>query len=65
MNTALIQDGYLLAVVPPVLRQEYMAAIRSYQQKGASEPFYTFIAERVVESEKEVIRLLHIPPAGG
>jgi len=62
MNTALIQDGYLLAVVPPLLRQEYMAAIRGYQQKGAAEPFCDFIAARVLESEKEIMRLLHIPP---
>jgi Fic family protein len=62
MNTALIQDGYLLAVVPPILRQEYMAAVRGYQQKGASEPFCDFIAGRVLESEKEIMRLLHIPP---
>jgi Fic family protein len=62
MNTALIQDGYLLAVVPPILRQEYMAAIRGYQLKGAAEPFCDFIAERVIESEKEIMRLLHIPP---
>ena len=62
MNTALIQDGYMLAIVPPVLRQEYMAAIRGYQQKGLAEPFCDFIAGQVLESEKEVMRLLHIPP---
>jgi Fic family protein len=61
MNTALIQDGYMLSVIPPILRQEYMVAIREYQQKGAAEPFYDFIAQRVLESEKEVMRLLHIP----
>ena len=60
MNTALIQDGYMLAVVPPILRQDYMAAIRRYQQKGTAEPFCDLIAERVLESEKEIIRLLHI-----
>jgi len=37
MNTALIQDGYMLAIVPPVLRAEYLAAIRLYQQKGDAE----------------------------
>jgi Fic family protein len=62
MNTALIQDGYMLAVIPPILRQEYLSAIRRYQQNGATEPFCDFIAERVLESEKEVMRLLHIPP---
>jgi len=62
MNAALIQDGYLLAVIPPILRQEYMAAIRGYQQNGSTVQFCDFIAERVIESEKEVMRLLHIPP---
>ena len=60
MNTALIQDGYLLAVVPPILRQEYMAGIREYQQNKAADQFCDFIAERVLESEKEIMRLLHI-----
>jgi Fic family protein len=58
MNAALIQDGYLLAIVPPVLRQEYMTAIRDYQLRGNAEPFCDFIAERVLESEKEIMRLL-------
>jgi len=62
MNAALIQDGYLLAVVPPILRQEYMAAVRGYQQKGATAQFCDFIAERVLETEKDIMRLLHIPP---
>ena len=61
MNAALIQDGYLLAVVPPILRSEYLAAIRTFQQKGTADQFCDFIAERVLESEKEIMRLLHIP----
>jgi len=60
MNAALIQDGYMLAVVPPMLRMEYMASIRGYQQNGDAEPFCDFIAERVLESEKEIMRLLKI-----
>lgn len=27
MNTALIQDGYMLAVIPPVLRQDYISLL--------------------------------------
>ena len=65
MNTALIQNGYLLAVVPPILRQEYLSTIRRYQQQGDAVPFCDFIAERVLESEKEVMRLLKIPSTGG
>jgi len=61
MNTALIQDGYLLAVIPPILRVDYISAIRNYQQNGHPDTFCDFIAERVYESEKEIMRLLHIP----
>jgi len=62
MNAALIQDGYMLAVVPPILRPEYLSAIRRYQQKGDAGAFCDFIVERVLETEKDVMRLLHIPP---
>ena len=65
MNAALIQDGYMLAVVPPILRPDYLTTIRGYQQKGDAAPFSDFIAERVLETEKEVMRLLHIPPLKG
>jgi Fic family protein len=60
MNASLIQDGYLLAIVPPVLRVDYMSAIRAYQNRGDSEPFCDFVAGCVLESEKEIMRLLHI-----
>lgn len=60
MNLALIQDSYQLAIIPPVLRPEYNDTIRRYQNKGKPEPFYDFIAERVYETQKEIMRLLHI-----
>jgi hypothetical protein len=65
MNAALIQNGYLLAIVPPVLRNEYITTIRQCQKSGNGEPFCDFIAEQVIESEKEVARLLHIPLKSG
>jgi hypothetical protein len=37
-----------------------MAAIRVYQNSGDSADFREFIAERVIESEKEIVRLFHI-----
>ena len=61
MNLALLQDGYQLAVIPPVCRAEYLADIRRYQLHGDFRPFADFIAERVLESEKEIMRLLRIP----
>jgi len=62
MNLALIQDGYLLAVIPPILRHDYLNLIRSYQLRGIDNTFCEFIAERVYESHKEISRLLHIAP---
>lgn len=61
MNLALIQDGYQFAIIPPVLRSEYNDTIRLYQNRGNAEPFCEFIAERVYEAQKEIMRLLHIP----
>jgi len=61
MNASLIQDGYMPAIVPPVLRHEYMTSIRVYQTKGNAAMFCDLIAERVLESEKEIMRLLKIP----
>ena len=61
MNLALIQDGYMLALIPPIVRSEYLSKIRAYQQRGEADSFCEFIAERVYESEKEIMRLLHIP----
>lgn len=61
MNLALIQDGYQLAIIPPMLRSEYYDNIRRYQNHGKSESFCDFIAERVYETQKEIMRLLHIP----
>jgi Fic family protein len=59
MNTALIQDGYMLAIIPPVLRHEYISLLE--QAHEDDQPFMDFIAERVLESEKEIMRLLNIP----
>ena len=58
MNAALIQDGFLLAVIPPVLRLEYIELLEKAHKDD--KPFEQFIAERVIESQKEVMRLLHI-----
>ncbi|MGE5580254.1 MAG: Fic family protein [Bacillota bacterium] len=58
MNTALIQDGYLPAVIPPVLRHEYIELLERAHRDDA--PLEMFIAERVVESQREIMRLLHI-----
>ena len=61
-NTSLIQDGYMLAVIPPVLRPDYLAALREYQMSGNAGSFCDFIAERILESQKDIMRMFHIKP---
>lgn len=59
MNLALIQDGYLPAVVPPILRGDYVSLLeRAHRDDG---DFVEFIAEREFESQKEMLRLFRIP----
>lgn len=48
MNLALIQDGYLPAIVLPVLRGDYVSLLeRAHREDG---DFIEFIAEREFES---------------
>ncbi len=59
MNTALIQDGFLPALVPPVLRNEYIDLLEKAHDNDLD--FIKFIAEREIESQKDFLRLLQIP----
>lgn len=58
MNTALIQDRYMPALVPPVLRAEYISLLERAHENDRD--FINFVADRVLESEKDVIRLLNL-----
>lgn len=58
MNLALLQDRYMFAVVPPVLRHEYIQLLE--RAHTDDKPFADFITERVIETQKDVMRLLHI-----
>ena len=59
MNTSLIQNGYMLAIIPPILRHEYIELLEKAHKDDR--PFMDFIAERILESQMEIMRLLHIP----
>lgn len=59
MNTALIQDGYLPALIPPILRSEYISLLEKAHEDD--KPFINFIAARELESQKDFLRLLQIP----
>jgi Fic family protein len=57
MNLALLQAGYPIAVIPPVLRREYLNSLNLIHH-GKEKPFINFIADVCYESSKEYLRLL-------
>ena len=57
MNLALLQAGYPIAVIPPVLRREYLNSLNMIHQ-GKEKPFISLIAGVCYESSKEYLRLL-------
>ncbi|HAR48596.1 MAG TPA: cell filamentation protein Fic [Smithella sp.] len=57
MNLALLQSGYPVAIIPPVLRREYLDTLNR-THKGDDKPFNKFIAGVCYESAKEYLRLL-------
>ena len=58
MNAALIQKGYLPTVIPPVQRLEYIHLLEEAHRND--EKFLSFIAEKVIDSETDFARLVHI-----
>ncbi len=57
MNLALLQAGYNITIIPPVMRSDYIRALQ-HSNKGVFEPFVDFIAEMVLESQKEYLKIL-------
>ncbi len=57
MNLALLQQGYVVTIIPVLMRAHYLAALRK-TNNGDAAPFYNFISEMVYESHKEYKRLL-------
>jgi len=57
MNLALLQAGYPPAIIPPILRRDYLEMLNK-THTGDNEPFINFIAGVCYESAKEYLRLL-------
>lgn len=57
MNLALLQSGYPVAIIPPIMRREYLDTLNK-THKGDYKPFNKFIAGVCYESAKEYLRLL-------
>lgn len=58
MNLALLQAGYNIAIIPPVVRNDYIMALQEAQINNSKEPFVNFISEMVLESQKEYLKLI-------
>ncbi|HOG91867.1 MAG TPA: Fic family protein [Syntrophales bacterium] len=57
MNLALFQAGYPPAIIPPILRRDYLDTLNK-THKGDDMPFINFIVGVCYESVKEYLRLL-------
>ena len=62
MNLILVNEGYGITSIPPVLRNEYINALILSQRKNNPDidTFIEFIAECVIETERDYCRLLRI-----
>ena len=57
MNLALLQSGYVITIIPPVLRREYLDSLKA-SNRGDTKPFINLIAAMVYESQKDYLRIL-------
>jgi Fic family protein len=58
MNLSLLQNGYPIIIIPPILRNDYIASIR-LANIGNTDPFFDFISNIEYESSKDYLRLLN------
>ena len=58
MNLALLQSGYNITTISPVVRNDYIAGLQDAQLKNNIVPFTNFISEMVLESQKEYLRII-------
>ena len=56
MNLALLRNGFTIAIIPAILRHEYIYSLE-YAHKDKS-VFFEFIADRVLATQMDLIRLL-------
>ena len=56
MNLALIRNGYTIAIIPAILRHEYIYSLETSHIRP--EAFLDFIADRVIATQLDLLRLL-------
>lgn len=55
MNLSLLQEGYLPAIIPPILRAEYLRLLEEAHRND--EGFTRFICETVRETQRDYLRI--------
>ena len=56
MNLALLRNGFTIAIIPAILRHEYIHSLEyAHEDKRV---FFEFIADRVLATQMDLIRLL-------
>ena len=56
MNLALVQADYSIAIIPPVMRRDYIATLEKAHTNDRD--FVHLIATMVKETQKDLLRLL-------
>ena len=57
MNLALLQAGYVITIIPPILRREYLDSLKA-SNRGDNKPFINLITAMVYESQKDYLRII-------
>lgn len=59
MNLALLQAGYEITIIPPVVRNDYIDALKA-SNKGNNTPFINLISNMVYESQQDYLRIIRV-----
>jgi len=57
MNLALLQEGYPIAIISPVVRADYISSLVK-ANKGDRKPFFNFISSMACETMKDYLRII-------
>jgi Fic family protein len=57
MNLALLQAGYVITIIPPILRREYLDSLKA-SNRGVNNPFINLMIGMVYESQKDYLRIV-------
>ena len=57
MNLVLLQGGYNITIIPPVVRADYIRALQDSNHNNY-QPFINFVSEMVLEAQKEYLRII-------